>query len=546
MKRRGNGRFELYYRQGWAWLVVHPPEEGGSPVYHEDVLSRMRMLGIPRVSSSTVRRIVERADGQASRLIEWPGGARLASTIEVHVAQDGMSAAVSVTPPLKGAAPPAMGDVIDALSSAGVVYGVSREAVVDLLRREEYGRRIDVATGKPVMHARSARVRYHFDPDRGKPYLVMSFDRINLRELNFIENVHDGDLLAELVPPVPPRDGVTVLGTKVPARTDVEPVELVAGPNAELTPDRTGVVAASDGNVRLVNGAIVVEPLVTVERVDYATGNIRFEGSVIVEKDIADGFIVQAEGDVQVGRGVGRATIRAGGNVLLKAGVSGGGAARIECEGNLFAKYIESSTIRCRGNVFVEEAIMHSHVSTWKSCVLNGRRSEVIGSTIVVAGSLWCKKLGSVAEAPMQVSIGVDPELLAAFRDARHRLEVSESRIAEVEREIEQIDRLLRDNRADEKLSDRRGALAAELAELCDAIPQLRTRAHDYRESLEASRTSRLVVEDTIFRGAVILFGTTEYHAPERGAHKTILRKVPGGIREEGYNAADRPKIPFD
>ena len=551
-----DGRFDLYYHHGWAHLAVYPPQEDGRPVYHEDVINRMRILGCPHVSARLVRDVVERADGKPFRLVEWPGGERLASAIRVDLREDGMWATVTVSRPLKGAAAPTADDVLDALRGAGVTHGINREAILGLLADARYDERIEAAAGDPPVHARSAKVVYHFDPHRGRPYLVMEFDRINLRELNFVENISEGDLLAELEPPVAASDGRSVLGDVVPARRETEEVRLVAGSNTELRADGTALIATADGNVRLVQGTVLVEPVVTVACVDYSTGNIRFDGSVVVEKDVADGFVVEAKGDIQIGRGVGRATLKAGGNVLLKAGVNGGGTGRIECEGDLFAKYLESSTVVSHGNVFAEEAIMHSHVTTWKHCVLNGRRSEIIASTIVVAGSLWCKKLGSIAEAPTRVSIGVNPGLLEAFRTTRQEIESCESRMGDLERQVDQIDRAVTDGRTEQKLLqqkllqqkllDLRERLAAELTEARMRMPELRHRLHGYRENLDASRESRLVVEDTIFHGAVIVFGAREYYPPEKGARKTVLRSGVDGIREEGYNPAAKPRFSFE
>lgn len=546
MTSTSDGSFELYYRRGWAYLTVHAPTDGGRPVYHEDVQSRTRLLGVPHVPGSTLREIVERADGVPVALVEWPAGEALASRITVTVSEDLMTATVTATPPMKGAADPDRADLAAALEAAGVVHGIDEDALGRLVHERLYNEDIVVARGTEPVHARSAAIRYHFDPHRGKPYLVMEFDRINLRELNFIENKEEGDLLAEVLPPVTPEDGRNVYGQPVPANRDVVPVELTPGPNTVRSEDGTRIHAEADGNVRLVDGAVTIEPLVTVESVDYQTGNIRFDGSVVVEKDVADGFTIEAGGDVQVGRGVGRATIRAGGNVLLKTGVNGGGACDIDAEGNIFAKYVEGATLRCHGNLFVEEAIMHSHVTVWKHCVLNGRRSEIIGSTLVVGDSLWCKKLGSVAEAPVHVSMGIPPDLLLAFREARGELDTRERRLDQAQQEIEQIDRALVEGRQDDRLYTARSQLLEEMERLRAELPEQRHAVHELREQLQASRRSRLVVEDTIFKGAVVLFGTREYHAPEKGARKTVLRNGTQAIVEEGFNPADKPTLEFE
>lgn len=546
MPNSRDGSFDIFYRRGFAYLRVSPPQGQGRPVYHEDVLSRMRLLSVPRVAVETIADIVQEASNTPVQLVEWPDGDRLSSEITVEVAPDRMSATLTVSPPRKGGAPPDRTDLADAIARAGVVHGVAEDELATLAADPHYDEPVTVAHGTDPIHAKSAEVRYHFDPNRGKPYLVLEFDRIDLRELNFIENKHEGDLLAELIPPVEPSDGTDVLGQPIPARTDVKQVQLRGGTNTRVSADGSRITATADGNVRIDRGAIVIEPVVKVTSVDYSTGNIRFEGSVVVEKDIADGFVVEADGDVQVGRGVGRATIKAGGNVLFKAGVNGGGEAQIACEGNLFAKYVEGATVTVHGSAFVEEAIMHSHLAVWKHCVLNGRRSEVIASTLIVGGSLWCKKLGSVSEAPVSVAVGIAPEVLMRYRKAVREVEGAEAARDRAQQELVKADRAISDGHDDERILAAREQYYQEMTQLDNDLPALKRQMHELRDYLQAARESRLVVEDTIFNGATVRFGTQEYRAPQKGARKTILRTGPEGVIEEGFNPAEKPVLEFE
>ncbi len=541
-----DGHFSLYYRRGWAHLVVYPPRDGGTPVYFEDVQNRMKLLGVPRISSTVLRGIVREADGKEHRVVEWPEGARLASGITVEIDEDRMTAYIQVDPPKKGAAPPEVQDLVNELETTGVVYGVDRGVLADLLRRRRYGERISVAFGTAPVDARSASIEYLFDTNRGKPYLEMDFGRINLKELNFIEDKDEGDLLARLQPPVPPEDGATVTGSTLSALRDTTPVALSAGQNTALSEDGTELYAAADGNVRLKNGVVIIEPVVTVENVNYETGNIEFEGSVVVENSIADGFVIRADGDVQVGRGVGRSCIEAGGNVLLKTGVNGNGDARVSCRGNLFAKYIESATIKCEGHVFVEEAIMHSHVFAWKHCVLNGRRAEVLASNLIVGGTLWCKKLGGIYEARTHVAIGIAPDVLTEYRDCKSGGEQAMERLGKVELQLELLSKAVSEGRNDERTLLAQEQLGAEAEELRTKATELRRREKELRGRLQASRSSYLVVEDTMYKGASVTFGTAEFRAPDKGVRKTILRPGPSGVEESGYNPASKPELNFE
>ncbi|WP_455383002.1 FapA family protein [Salinispira pacifica] len=538
--------FRLFYRKGWAYLVVYPPKNARKTVYPEEIEGRMKLLGIPPVRAGVVRGIIERASGKPEALVEWPAGRALAATISVSIADDRMSAAVTVEAPKKGAAPPEVEDVLEELNHAGVLFGIDTARIARLLSGREYGTPIEVAAGREPVFGRGHRIVYHFNTNRGKPYLEMDFGRINLKELNFIENCVVGDLLATLEPPVRPVDGRTVTGEVIPAEVDNRVVELKPGPNTHLSSDRTKLFAQRDGNVKLNGDVVLVEPVVTVPHVNYETGNIHFDGSVVVEGGIADGFVVEAEGNIQVGKGVGRATLKAGGNILLKTGITGNNEGTIDCRGDLFAKYIESSTVTCRGNILVEEAIMHSNVTSFRHCVLNGRRSEVIASTLIVGGSFWCKKLGNIYETATHVSVGVEPGLLLTYRSTMSNVEAKQQEWDKADHQLSQLARMIQEGRSDERLAAAKSQLEATLSHLTAEIAELRRRVPPLRERLRASRSSVAVIEEVMYKGAVVTFGSLEYRAPDKGARKTILKAGEHEITESGYNYRDRPKLNFE
>ena len=538
--------FDLFYSDGWAYLEVRPGNDGNPSVYMDDVRNRMKLLGVPQVDPSVIRQIIEEATGVAERLVEWPEGEQLASRITVETSKDKMSALVTMTPPRKGALPPSVEKVERELERAGIVRGIDDDAIRTAVLNRVYNEPVEVAKGKAPEDAKASSIRYHFNPDRGKPYLTMEFDRINLKELSFIEFVETGALLAELLPPVDAVDGFTVTGETLQANRDAAPDAFRGGMNTELNPEGTRISATADGNVRIKDGTIIVEPVVTVKNVDYSTGNIHFEGSVVVEGSIADGFEVEADGDVQVAHGVGRASIRCGGNLLLQAGMNGGNEGRITCGGNLAAKYVESSQITCQGHLLVEEAIMHSDVVVWGHCVLSGKRSEIIASHLVVGGSLWCKKLGSIAEAPVEVRIGMPPAVVKAHDEGKARLSRQTERRDVVSHQVEQLHTMVREGRETEKVRTALGQLEAELSELTVSLGETRHAVRELRERLHAASDAIVVVEDTIFKNVSVTFGKIEYRSPDRGDRQTILRTRGPNLVNEGFSPAHAPKLSFE
>lgn len=537
--------FNLFYRRGWVYLTVHPVEHGRT-IYPEEIANRMRLLGMPKVRTSRLREVIDAREGSPEPLVEWPEGERLASEITVDIAEDEMSASVTVTPPKKGAAPLLPEDIEESLGKAGVVFGIHREEIEKLLGSRRYDKPVEVARGREPIFGKSRQVEYLFNLNRGKPYLEMPFGRINLKELNFIDNRKKGELLARLLPPVTAVDGSTVTGRVIPAERDDRVAVLPAGENTYLSEDESELYAGLDGNVRFHHGKVIVEPVVEVENVNYETGNIRFDGSVVVKGNVADGFLVEASGNIQVGKGVGKATLKAGENILLETGMNGNGEGVLDCGGNLFAKYLESCTVWCRGNLFVEEAIMHSSVTSWKNLILNGRRAEFIAGEAIVGGSFWCKKLGNLYEAATEVAVGVAPERLHEFRAAEKELRSAEETTNRQESQLEQLENAIREGHREEKVIQARDQLQESLASLESTAANLRRRVPALRDKLDPSRSSLVVVEETIHAGARITFGRYEYRAPQKGARKTVLKAGPRGIQESGYDHAEPPVIRFD
>lgn len=537
--------FELYYQHGWVYLIVHPESEQGRAVYPDEVANRMRLLGMPRVRNSRLRDVIEAARGTPEPLVEWKEGERLASTIRVAIAEDEMSASAIVEAPKKGAAPPLVEDIEAALRQEGVTFGIDREAIGRLLREDAYGENRLLARGREPVYGKSRRVEYLFELNRGKPYLEMDFGRINLKELNFIDNRKKGALLARLLPPVEAVDGFTVTGTVIPAERDETVATIPAGQNTLLSADGAELYAGRDGNVRFREGKVIVEPVVEVENVNYETGNIHFEGSVVVTGDVADGFVVEASGNIQIGKGVGKATLKAGENILLETGMNGNGEGVIDCGGNLFARYLESCTVRCRGNVFVEEAIMHSHLTVWNHCVLNGRRAECIAGETIVGGSFWCKKLGNLYESATHVAVGIPPETVLEYRNAVEELRNKEHEANLLEEKLERLENAIRDGHREEKFLNAREQLQRSVSSLNGEITALRRRVPGLREQLDPARKSVVVAEEIIYRGTVVSFGRHEFRAPEKGARKTVLRAGKDRIYESGFDYHDPPSIDF-
>ena len=87
-------------------------------------------------------------------------------------------------------------------------------------------------------------------------------------------------------------------------------------------------------NVMLINGDT-----------DASTGDIHFNGDVIIKGNVHYGYSIYAEGSIIIGGNVEAASLTAGMNIELQSGMQGGGKGTIECLGNVSGKFFEQVRI---------------------------------------------------------------------------------------------------------------------------------------------------------------------------------------------------------
>lgn len=218
--------------------------------------------------------------------------------------------------------------------------------------------------------------------------------------------VAPGDRVAVKVPAAPGRPGRTVtgkpLGAEPPPPRDLE---LVAGPGCELAPGGGALVATMAGNPSYEAGVVLVRP---ERRIDgdltFALGDLCFDGNVLVTGDVEPGRRIEATGDVTVLGVVVGATIVAGRRVVVHRGVRHD--ARVEAGTDVFAQFIEGSTVRAGERVWVREDLTQAHVEMARQLYVGGC---VVGGQVLVLERLEAGALGSAMAAPTRVAVVPPP-----------------------------------------------------------------------------------------------------------------------------------------
>ncbi len=223
-----------------------------------------------------------------------------------------------------------------------------------------------------------------------------------------LQTVEQGEVLAVEVPPVMGSSGINVLGEELPVeegnRADLT---AYAGPGTEVIDDR--IVAAIPGEPNIAESKLAVCELTAFPKnIDFATGNVRFPGSVHVKGNVNPGFTVSAKDNVEIGGGVQGATVTAAGSVLIGGGFLGeadGRSGTLMAGGELKVKFVESGTVAVGGDMLVGGDIVRGDVSVLGKLKVEGG-GRIIGGRISAGKEVHAKTIGSPTGARTVVSVG--------------------------------------------------------------------------------------------------------------------------------------------
>jgi hypothetical protein len=531
------GTFQIYYKDGYACLTVYPKSDSGRTVYPEEIIGKLKILEIPTVRRQKILDILEDASGEPVPVAPWPEGEKLSPGITVDTAEDRMTSVITISPEKQGGEPLSVNMIRNLLKKKKIVFGIDTEIINTIVLKQIYNQPVKFAFGTPPQDEKPPIPEYFFETDRGKPFKELEYQRINLKELNFIQNRKAGSLLASLGKPVLPKDGTDIFGTTLIANRGAAPVPFSAGPGTILTDDSRQITAEIDGNAKLQANKVIIEPLISVENIDYSNGNMDFNGSIDISGRIADGFEVIAKGDIQIGKSVSRVNISAGGDVILKAGISGNDEGRILCGGDLYARYIENATIICKGNVFVEEAVMHSNIKAEGDIILAGKRAEIFGGKMLAGGSVKCKKIGSINEPVTEIFVGIDLETFSRLESLQYSVKKNTVKINKLDTQIRQIKTALKKRDTPEisieKLTAAFGQLEMESSvidtKLSDSVKLL----HELKRNIVLNESSTLTAEQQIYGKVHIYFNKLRWDSPNKGTGKIMLLVKQGKLLEK-------------
>ena len=396
--------------------------------------------------------------------------------LSITISGDGMFAVLNIVP-AQGGKPVSKADVLDQLTEKGVTEGILLD---DINRAIAAGMAegVVIARAKPAVHGADGRLESLLPAARSRVPRMTETGQTDFRDLGDILTVSPGQPLMRRVPATAGVEGITVLGMPIPAGAGKEVMFASKLAGAVIDPaDPNRLLAEIAGQPVVVAGGMIVEPVYTVPAVNMASGNVSFDGSVVVRGDVAAGMTKEHTDSL------------------------------IRCGGSFTAGYAQQARVEAGDSIFIDDMAMQCELAAGNHIrVGNKRRGHIIGGQALATLSITGKVLGSPNRIATAFEVGVSPAMNRRMQELAHERDAHEKQLLDISKLLVFADR--NPSRVDPKMVERACATAKNLSAEIEALRDEEQRLNDL---VMLSQQARVIAEQAMYEGVTVLMGTHRY-----------------------------------
>ena len=373
------GYFQFDSRNDGLYIIVYPPQNGGRTANIDDVMYYLDKKKIECDTAKLAQAVRAGSSTKTELKVSDEKVHQYSEFGDYRISADCMKVEAVFYPPFVGGGVLTSGEIIKDLQYLGVKHGIDNQIIEQILSHREYGEAYKIAVGTQPRDGSDGYIEYKFNTEL-KPRPKMNDDgTVDFHTLENINHVNKGDVVAVLHKEDRGDDGIDVLGRRVPPRK-VKHVIFRYGRNLSQSEDGTELMSQVSGHVILENDKIFVSNVLELVNVDNSTGDIDYEGDVVVKGNVLAGFTVKATGDITV------------------SGI------------------VEGAT------VIAADSILHSKVTAKSTIKASGRNGLIIGGDVKAVNMIEAKTIGNAMGTNTSVGVGVDPSMKRRVDELKNSL----------------------------------------------------------------------------------------------------------------------------
>ncbi len=290
-----------------------------------------------------------------------------------------------------------------------------------------------VVEGTPPIPGVDGYLRWipEFDPDNRPAPVKTENGRINWYEQSAFTTVEPETCIAFIEPPQPGTPGVDVFGDSIAPKegkrcsVQVDEESLYVGPGDDIHTTIGGLIDY-DGK------KLQIKPILEVKNdVNFSTGNIHFDGSVTIGRDVLDNFTVEATGSIEVHGLIEGAQIICHDSLFADGGMAGKDTGTLEIGEHLYARRCNGFSGDIGGNAYVRREMINTELTIFGGLDISS--GTLIGGNNTICAELRAGTLGSTAGVKTYLRVGYVPDVSETLTKIYQALVMVDERLTELQ-----------------------------------------------------------------------------------------------------------------
>lgn len=524
-----NGYFQVVPKEDGTYLKMFPAKDGGEQIQIDELKKYLDNCGIKEYNLHDVINYLcsrEEHEIKISEKASWP----ILERVEVMYDKNRCVGVIRFYPPSSDGKEMSKQDIIDEVRRKGIVYGIREERIEQFLKKRIYCTNICVARATLPIEGSDAKIEYFFNTEVTSKPKLNSDGSVDFHRLDNMSKVQEGELLARLTVADKGTPGTDIMGGKImPKRVKTKVLKKTQ--YTRISDDGLELYSLVSGHVTLVDDKVFVSDVYEVPAdVDASTGDIDYDGNVLIHGNIRTGYTVRAKGNIVVNGAVEGATLIAEGEIVLKRGIQGMNRGILQANGNIVTKFIENSTVKS-GATISTEAILHSKIEAKNEIIVAGKRGLVTGGELKAGSLITLKIAGSTMGTATVLEVGIDPVTSERYHEV-------EQRISDLRKEQEQLKQTFQVLKkkvmqgvklpADKIVFIK--AIPAKISEYEKEMNQLVDEYLGMKERMEDMNKGGIVIQNMVYPGVKMLISNLAYYVRNE-EHHTRYYKCDGEIK---------------
>lgn len=347
-------------------------------------------------------------------------GQKRNAQIDIEFDEEYMRAYISVSPPQGGREIDRQ--LLDsALSEAGVYEPCCDQSILETVLCEKSATRLEFARGTEPIDGIDAEFEALVQEVEFTAPKASKSGKIDLREISSFTVVEVNTPLMKRIPAKAGTNGINVKGQVIPALEAIDTPFAEDLEGAKISQeDHNLLLASCNGHPVILADGVRVDNTIVVNDVDMGTGNISYDGSLLVTGEVKPGMKINVTGDIVVKGVVSKASLRAGNNITVECGVIGSDPAKegetsppavLKAGGTIRAQYISLADVSAGRDIEVKEYISHctSHAKQQVMVGQYGGKGRVFGGFCCGNSGIFLNSLGASGGIKTIIAAGIPP-----------------------------------------------------------------------------------------------------------------------------------------